>query len=365
MSTPAALTEALRTCLERRLTFAAFRVPGQAPQLWAQRTPELETVSGAWLLELNQVFLLAPFDLDGERVPFIRSDVELLFGEIAPDISHLAGCTGTNGTAQAFPAPTTETEFLGNVATAHAAFARHTLAKVVLSRTLRTPCGTERLPELFLRALAEHPHAFVALTHTPDHGTWLGASPERLIQETEDHVRVDAIAGTMTADIAHARPSEWGAKEREEQMLVTRHVLDTFVQLDVRDVVARGPEVLQAGPVAHLRTTVEGDLGDRTLGELVLALHPTPAICGTPTSAARDLIRRTERHDRALYSGFWGPWNADGPTELFVNIRCLRQQDGEAQLFVGAGITAGSDPGGEWAETGHKAAMWLRLMEAS
>ncbi len=64
-----------------------------------------------------------------------------------------------------------------------------------------------------------------------------------------------------------------------------------------------------------------------------------------------------------LYAGFWGPWNAEGPTELFVNLRCMQVRSGKVQLHVGAGITAGSDPEMEWTETVRKADTWLRLLE--
>lgn len=363
MSDHASLTEALRNCLGRACTFAAFRVPGRPVQLWAQRSPEVETVDAALLLELNAVFLLAPFALAPERVPFIRSDIDLLFGDIGPDIKRIDECSG--GTRIPVP-PTPATdkaEFLRNVAAAHAGFAAHRFTKVVLSRTLDVPFDVGRTPELFVQAITAHPDAFVALVHTPDHGLWLGASPERLVAEDEDHVRVDALAGTLPAAEAPERASAWGGKERVEQLFVTQHVMDTFVQLDLRGITARGPDVMRAGNVAHLRTIVEGDLGGRTLGELVVALHPTPAICGTPTAAAQAFIRGQEGHDRGLYSGFWGPWSADGPTDLFVNIRCMRLAQDHARLFVGAGITADSDAEHEWTETEHKAALWPRLME--
>ena len=71
-----------------------------------------------------------------------------------------------------------------------------------------------------------------------------------------------------------------------------------------------------------------------------------------------------EAHERGCYTGFWGPWNPDGRTELYVNIRCLRHMDGKAVIFTGAGITAGSDPQKEWEETEQKAQTWLRPIAA-
>jgi isochorismate synthase len=365
MSEQPVLRKALAHCITNRLTFAAFRTPGQPVQLWAQRTPDLETVDGALLLELNQVFLIAPFGLDRERVPFIRSDIELMFPEIDPDITRLEECEGAPATERHSSAATTKVEFINAVTAVQQACMTRAIDKAVLSRVMDMALGADQLPELFVRGIGASEETFVAMAHTPEHGLWMGASPERLVHEHLDHVRVDAIAATRASDAVPGRLSDWGAKELDEQEQVMCHVHSTFVRADLQNIVDRGPEVLEAGPVAHFRTVLEADLGDALLGDLILELHPTPAVCGSPTEAARGFIAANEKHDRSLYAGFWGPWNAEGPTELFVNLRCMRYQSGKAQLFVGAGITAGSDPEMEWAETERKAETLLRLMVMS
>ncbi len=363
MSEPTVLQKALAQCIEKRLTFAAFRTPGQPVQLWAQRTPDLEAVDGTLLLGLNQVFLIAPFDLGREHVPFIRADVELMFPEIDPDITRLEACVGSPERPQAPVPATAKADFIRGVEAAKQACTLRSIDKVVLSRVQDAEMQAELLPELFTRAIKANSEAFVAVTHTPEHGLWMGASPERLVHEDQDHVRVDAIAATRPSDAVPERISGWGAKELDEQEQVMCHVHSVFARMDLRDIVVRGPEVMKAGPVAHLRTVLDADLGETLLGNLILELHPTPAVCGSPIAAAHAFIKAHEGHDRSLYAGFWGPWNADGPTELFVNLRCLCHQHGKAKLYVGAGITAGSDPEMEWTETARKADTWLRLVE--
>jgi isochorismate synthase len=362
MSSDQVLQSALAKCIERKLTFAAFRLPGKPVQLWAQRDPGLETVDSTLLLGLNQVFLAAPFDVHAEAVPFIRADIELAFAEIDPDIARLEECEGAESNVLTTITTTPQAEFLAAVEAAKAACRAKEFTKVVLSRVLETLVDEEQLPGLFIQATAVDDHAFVAMVHTPEHGLWLGASPERLVQEELDHVRVDALAATRPSEAIPERLSGWGTKELDEQEQVMTHVHSTFARMDLRNITVRGPEVLVAGPVAHLHTVLEADLGECILGELVLALHPTPAVCGAPTAAASAFIAKQERHPRALYTGFWGPWNADGPTDLFVNLRCLRADQGHAHLFVGAGITEGSDAAMEWAETERKAQTWLRLV---
>jgi isochorismate synthase len=364
MNTDPSLHDALARCLKKGLTFAAFRRPGMPVTVWAQRQPELETVDGSLLWEVNDVFLVAPFRSDSEHIAMIRSDVDLSFGEWGSDISALFECIGDERERAVHYPDTPRQVFMGAVEAAKSHINSGALEKVVLSRTRTVALAREELATLFTQACRERAHAFVVLMHTPDHGTWLGASPERLIFAEEDHVRVDALAGTMASDNAPADPAAWGGKERNEQQLVINSVLDTFGRCGARNVVAFPPETIGAGEVVHLRSRIEADLGEGTLSDVVLALHPTPAVCGTPRDTAREFIHQYEAHDRGCYTGFWGPWYPDGRTELYVNIRCLHHAVDHAVVFAGAGITSGSDPQKEWEETEQKAQTWLRPIEA-
>jgi isochorismate synthase len=357
----AGLRAALERCLSEGLTFACFRRPGSPTVLWAQRTPGLDHVDGTELFELNDVFLLAPFLLDPTRLAFVRSDVELVDGDLEPTPNTLDGCEGAGPATVGAQESTTREAYIASVEAIRSVIASGTLRKAVVSRVVNVSFAKERLCDLLEEALRSYPDAFVALVSTPEHGTWLGATPERLLVAEEDHVRVDALAGTRIAAQAGA---PWGEKERDEQELVTAAVLGTFVALGLKEVHAGTPTTIDAGPVQHLRTLVEGDLGDVPLGDVALAVHPTPAVCGAPREAALALIAQVEPHDRRLYTGFWGPWSADGHTALYVNLRCLQVLPGTASLLVGAGITAGSDAAAEWEETAQKARTWTRLIEA-
>ncbi|MCP2288897.1 chorismate binding enzyme [Nocardia amikacinitolerans] len=86
--------------------------------------------------------------------------------------------------------------------------------------------------------------------------------------------------------------------------------------------------------------------------ELAAALHPTPAICGTPTAAAARLIAELEG-DRGFYAGAIGWCDAGGNGEWMVSIRCAElAADGRSLLaHAGGGIVAESDPAAELAET--------------
>ncbi|MCB0763665.1 MAG: chorismate-binding protein [Flavobacteriales bacterium] len=356
------LEHALRSYLDRGLTFACFRRPGRPFDLWVQRSPDLDVVDHAMLYELNEVFLLAPFLLDPSRIAFIRADKDFVITDPSAEVDPLIEFRGRKVPASPDPFNTPDALYKQHVRNALEAFERSDLEKVVLSRTVTSALERQQLPQLFLAAAEAYPQAFVALVNTPDHGTWLGASPERSLSAQDDTLQVDAIAATRSGQRVPADPDQWNEKERHEQALVTTGVLAELIDLGLRETRTHGPEVVHAGNVAHLRTVVEADLGGRALSEVVLALHPTAAVCGTPREAAMAFIAATERHERSLYSGFWGPWSADGETELFVNLRCMQAHGTAVTLFVGAGIVPGSDPEQEWEETEHKANTWRDLM---
>jgi isochorismate synthase len=114
----------------------------------------------------------------------------------------------------------------------------------------------------------------------------------------------------------------------------------------------------------HLGTTVTGELIDRDITALHLAaaLHPTPAICGTPTAAARSLVRELEPYDRDYYAGAVGWVDAEGDGEWAVAIRCAEVAETSLRLYAGGGIVLASDPKAELDETSAKFQTLLRAM---
>jgi hypothetical protein len=86
-------------------------------------------------------------------------------------------------------------------------------------------------------------------------------------------------------------------------------------------------------------------------GYALAALHPTPAVGGTPLGAAVAAIRGLEGFPRGLYAGTIGWLNARGGGEFFVGLRSALVDGATARVYAGAGIVAGSVPEKEFAET--------------
>lgn len=106
----------------------------------------------------------------------------------------------------------------------------------------------------------------------------------------------------------------------------------------------------------HLSTRVTGRLRDADTPAHVLAaaLHPTPAVCGTPTGRAFDTIAGIEPFDRGFYTGTVGYTDARGDGVWVVTIRCADTSGRTLDLFAGGGIMPESDPAAELAETSAK-----------
>jgi isochorismate synthase len=105
--------------------------------------------------------------------------------------------------------------------------------------------------------------------------------------------------------------------------------------------------------VWHLATPFAGRLHDPSVTalDLVAALHPTPAVCGTPREEAREALSQLEPIDRGCYAGPVGWVDANGDGEWAIALRCAEITGTTARLFAGAGIVADSVPEEELDET--------------
>jgi menaquinone-specific isochorismate synthase len=103
--------------------------------------------------------------------------------------------------------------------------------------------------------------------------------------------------------------------------------------------------------IQHLKTPVRGTLaGTPDVLPVVAALHPTPAMGGSPRAAALRLIAREEPFERGWYAAPVGWLAGETDGQFLVAIRSAVSDGRSVQLFAGAGIVRDSDPDREWAE---------------
>lgn len=230
---------------------------------------------------------------------------------------------------------------------------RGKIRKAVLSRVKKIENRPKELPALFLALTHKYPNAFVYLCQLPNGQLWCGASPETLASFEEGQFRTMALAGTQSLSNREAQKVIWEKKELDEQKWVQDFIIEGFKKKEVPYSTSE-TYTATAGHLVHLRTDFKGLCDARMAQDLILEFHPTPAICGTPTRASKELILKTESHDRIYYSGFIGLY-APLRFELFVNLRCMRLDEEAYYLYVGGGITVDSEPEAEYEETENKA----------
>jgi isochorismate synthase len=190
-------------------------------------------------------------------------------------------------------------------------------------------------------------------------GRFVGASPELLVARAGDIVRSHPMAGTTpragdpAVDARLAAALLASPKMREEHQITIDMVHDTLLPwCSYLDYEAE-PGVVSMTNVQHLATLVEGRLSQPapSVLELVQALHPTPAVCGSPRDIALEVIAELEGLERGCYAGTVGWVDAAGNGTWAVSIRCADIDGSHARLYAGNGIVADSDPDIELTET--------------
>ena len=241
------------------------------------------------------------------------------------------------------------------------------LDKVVLARDLIATATAAIDPRWLVARLAErYPTCWTYLVDG-----LVGATPEMLVRREGGLVSSRVLAGTIRRSgedgtaVSLAAGLARSSKDREEHEYAVASVARALTPFCSGLHVPEAPYVLELPNVLHLATDVVavGRSGVSSLA-LAAALHPSAAVCGTPTADARRVIDELEHLDRERYAGPVGWVDAAGDGEWAIALRCgqIDETDGRRiRLYAGCGIVAGSDPEAELAEA---AAKLLPMREA-
>ncbi len=243
-------------------------------------------------------------------------------------------------------------EWTGAVAEVIRRIERGEVGKVVLARDVVAAADGPVDPRWLLRRLAAgYPGCW---TFAVD--GLLGATPEMLVRLEKGIATSRVLAGTLprTDDRARGEIAR-SVKDLTEHRYGVRSVADALARHCGSVEVPESPYVLALPNVLHLATDVSAVVADgsTSLG-LLASLHPSAAVCGSPTPAALRVIRAVEGLDRGRYAGPVGWMNAAGDGEWGIALRCAELDPAapdRVRLFAGCGIVAGSDPADELAES--------------
>ena len=273
-----------------------------------------------------------------------------------------------------------DSQWTGAVELATQALKQNRAIKVVLAR------DSYLSSSLTLGAALEHLATRFATTWTFSVDGMIGASPEMLLQLREREVFSRVLAGTARrrANMDQSeleQLADWlrgSPKNSREHQLAAASAVKALTPITEQLRVSE-PFALTLPNVIHLATDIYGQVaGDTGALALVEALHPTAAVCGTPTAAAAQLIGELEGMDRERYAGpvGWVDWRGEGQwcialrsgQVLASTPQLAGTQDGPAgypmgnqpvgsvRIFAGAGIMPDSVAADELAETNAKMA---------
>lgn len=201
----------------------------------------------------------------------------------------------------------------------------------------------------------------------------VGATPELLIRRDGEHVTSRVLAGTMRRSRDTDRDGQLAAelldsdKDQEEHVYAVESVAAALATHCTDLNVPNRPFILRLANVQHLATDVTGELVDAAPAlALAASLHPTAAVCGTPTERASYVIRELEGMNRGRYSAPIGWLAANGDGEFGIALRCALIETDDRKtlrLFAGCGIVAGSTGESEVAESQAKFAAMKSALE--
>ncbi|WP_298518054.1 chorismate-binding protein [uncultured Kordia sp.] len=355
--------------LQKQLPFVAYRRPkNTSVMLVFQHTNELHTVSDF----TESGFVFAPFD--NTKKPILIPFDEVYLGSADKVESDSTASGSMNPSAEAYE------QHLKLVKKGVDTIQNSDIEKIVLSRTEEID-STIHPFVIFERLRANYPNAFVYLWYHPKVGMWAGATPETLVNARRTNITTMSLAGTRK--FQENVEVSWNQKEREEQQIVTDYIVDSLQNITTNVSVTEA-KTHRAGSLVHLCAMISGRMAANVnIGDIITALHPTPAICGFPTEAAKSFILQEENYDRTFYTGYLGELNLKEETsrnrnrknqensayktirsssELYVNLRCMELTTTKRILYIGGGITKDSDPESEWQETLAKSQIMKRVL---
>ncbi|MGI9527482.1 MAG: chorismate-binding protein [Weeksellaceae bacterium] len=216
-----------------------------------------------------------------------------------------------------------------------------TFDKIILSR-VKLDNKPENIIQKFKYLCEKYPTAWVYLFHHHQE-TWLGASPERLLESSSEGLKTVALAATKSK----SENREWTAKEYKEHDVVVDYIVKQFKPEAIEK---NGPYTIDLGEIQHLKTDIHIKDQSLALEEILANLHPTPAVCGMPKDETKAYILRNEGYNRSFYTGYFGIKTPE-ITSFYVNLRCAEIFQNHLAIYVGGGLIAASEAESEWNET--------------
>ena len=200
--------------------------------------------------------------------------------------------------------------------------------------------------------------------------SFIGASPEMLLQVKNSILMTEAIAGSSSRGRKAIEDARLGSgllasdKNLREHNLVKESILRRLNVLGINGIADKNPRLLALANVQHLQTKISAFMDENVhFLDVASELHPTPAVGGQPREKAVPRINQLEGFERGLYSGLIGWFNGQNEGKMIVGIRSAQFDNKTIKIYAGAGIVSGSQVDIEKEEILLKQSAMLSLLE--
>lgn len=252
--------------------------------------------------------------------------------------------------------------YLGAIESARTAIAAGEVYQLCLTNRLRGFYTGDPV-SYYLRLRSSHSAPYAGFLRT-DSLSYCSISPERLLSVSARRAVSTPIKGTrprsdnpeedrkFLSDLAE------NEKERAENLMIVDLVRNDLAAVCEPASVTVGAllETRSFSTVHQLVSEVSGELREGLDGiDALRSVFPAGSMTGAPKLRAMEIIDLLEPSQRAGYAGGFGYLSANGSIDLGMVIRTAVFGADSVEIGVGGGLTAGSEPAAEHAETQVKA----------
>jgi isochorismate synthase len=258
-----------------------------------------------------------------------------------------------------------------NIKAAQSMMKEQLLQKVVLAREEIWTLSAKDTPlRVFCDWQIKEPDARHFFIQWQPNKHFFGCTPETLFRRKGLKLESEALAGTTPRDNDPQRDNWLGLKllhdhkNNLENRAVERYINCQLKPFTKNPVINHALRLKKLARVQHLCRPVSAQLKpDTATTDLINALHPTPAVAGTPVNLARQFIRQHEAFSRGWYAGTFGLIEQEN-AYFSVALRCAKCEDKQLSLYSGAGIMPASDPVSEYNELNKKTELVTSLLSS-
>ncbi|MFH1760282.1 MAG: isochorismate synthase [bacterium] len=233
--------------------------------------------------------------------------------------------------------------------------------KIVLARKADFTFTEPLQPlDVLCRLKSVNPKSYHFCFQAENGASFIGGTPERLYARKGLEIKSEALAATRTRGESPLKDQQLKDellttdKDRKEHYLVYKNILEALKPLCEHVNGHNQATVLQLPRIQHLYSRIAGKLKPaQSDGDILGALHPTPAVGGCPREVALEKISQLEPFDRGWFAGPVG-WTGRESADFAVAIRSGLIRKNMLSLYCGAGVVIGSSPQAEWEEIENK-----------